>query len=67
MQGSTVNIKAMLGDCKKRCKNVSIVWIDYQKAFDNVPHSWIENSIELLGLNKKKYITQNMNGAQNFS
>jgi hypothetical protein len=30
-----------------------MVWIDYQKAFDSVPHSWIEESIELIGVNNK--------------
>ncbi|XP_045474917.1 uncharacterized protein LOC123680845 [Harmonia axyridis] len=26
---------------KKRLKNISVAWIDYQKAFDSVPHSWL--------------------------
>ena len=30
-------------------KNLSIAWIDYQKAFDSVPLSWVEKSIELVG------------------
>jgi hypothetical protein len=30
-----------------------MAWIDYQKAFDSVPHSWIEKSIELIGGNNK--------------
>jgi hypothetical protein len=34
-------------------KNLSITWIGYQKAFDSVPHTWIEKSIELLGVNNK--------------
>jgi hypothetical protein len=42
-----------LEDSKKRKKNLSIGWIDYQKAFDKVPHSRIEKSIELLGVNNK--------------
>lgn len=31
---------------KKRLKIISMAWIDYQKAFDSVPHSWLleENS-----------------------
>ena len=29
---------AILENCKKRKKNLSTVWIDYKKAFDNVPH-----------------------------
>ena len=28
-----------------------ISWIDYQKAFDRVPHSWIIKSLELIGIN----------------
>jgi hypothetical protein len=27
--------------------------IDYEKAFDSVPHSWIEKSIERIGVNNK--------------
>jgi hypothetical protein len=39
--------KAIFEDCKKRRKNLNVVWIDYQKAFDSVPHSWIEKSTEM--------------------
>ena len=45
--------KAIYEDCKRRNKNLSIAWIDYQKAFDDVPHSWVEKSIELVGVNSK--------------
>ena len=30
-----------------------ISWIDYQKAFDRVPHSWIIKSLEIIGTNNK--------------
>jgi uncharacterized ubiquitin-like protein YukD len=30
-----------------------MVWIDYQKAFDRVPHSWIIKSLEIIGINTK--------------
>jgi hypothetical protein len=30
-----------------------MTWIDYQEAFDRVPHSWIIKSIELIGINNK--------------
>jgi hypothetical protein len=30
-----------------------MAWIDYQKAFDSVPHSWVEKSIALVGANSK--------------
>jgi len=28
-----------------------MVWIDYQKAFDRVPHSWIIKYLEMIGIN----------------
>ena len=30
-----------------------MAWIDYQKAFDRVPHRWIIKSLELIGINNK--------------
>ena len=33
--------------------NNNIAWIDYQKAFDSVPHGWVEKSTELVGVNSK--------------
>jgi hypothetical protein len=40
-------------ECKGRKKSLSMAWIDYQKAFDRVPHSWIIKSLELIGINNK--------------
>jgi hypothetical protein len=37
--------KAICEDCKRRNKNLSIAWRDYQKALDSIPHSWVEKSI----------------------
>jgi hypothetical protein len=34
-------------------KNQIIAWVDYQKALDSIPHSWVEKSIELVGVNNK--------------
>ena len=45
--------KAIYQDCKRKNKNLSIAWIDYQKALDSVPHSWVEKSTELAGVNSK--------------
>ena len=45
--------KAIYEDCRRRNKNLSVAWIDYQKAFDSVPHSWVEKSIALVGVNSK--------------
>ena len=45
--------KAIYEDCRRRNENLSIALIDYQKAFDSVPHSWVEKSIALAGVNSK--------------
>ena len=37
----------------KQKKILSMALIDYQKAFDRVPHSWIIKSLELIGINNK--------------
>jgi hypothetical protein len=44
--------KAIL-QCKRRKKNLCMAWIDYQKAFDRMPHSWIIKSLEIIGINTK--------------
>ena len=33
--------KSILKDCRKRHSNLAMAWIDYLKAYDMVPHSWI--------------------------
>jgi len=43
--------KHILDDCKKRARNLSMCWIDYKKAFDSVPHSWILRCLELYKIN----------------
>jgi hypothetical protein len=30
-----------------------MAWMDYQKAFDRLPHSWIIKSIKIIGINVK--------------
>ena len=40
--------KTILRDCRKRHTNLGMAWIDYKKAYDMVPHSWILESIELV-------------------
>jgi len=39
--------KATLEDMKTRKKNLSTAWVDYKKAFDSVPHSWILKCLEI--------------------
>jgi hypothetical protein len=45
--------KAICEKCKRQNKNLSIAWTDYQKAFYSIPHSWVEESIELVEVNRK--------------
>ena len=33
---------------KGRCLNMA--WVDYKKAYDMVPHSWILETIEMMGV-----------------
>jgi hypothetical protein len=46
-------IYVLYEDCRKSNKNLSIAWIDYHKAFDSIPHSWVEKSTKLVGGNSK--------------
>ena len=39
--------KFLVGDCRKFKKNMSTAFIDYCKAYDSVPHSWISESLNL--------------------
>jgi hypothetical protein len=39
--------KALIKDSKSRQTNLGMAWIDYKKAYDSVPHSWILKSLEL--------------------
>ena len=39
--------KMVIEDCKSRRKNLTTAWIDYKKAFDSVPHTWIIKCLEL--------------------
>ena len=42
--------KTVLKDCKKRHTNLCMAWIDYKKAYDLVPHSWINECMEIFGI-----------------
>ena len=43
--------KTILEDSKRRQRNLSMAWIDYKKAFDSVPHTWILRCLELYKIN----------------
>ena len=54
--------KSIMKDCKNRRTNLVMGWIDYKKAYDMVPHSWITSVLELLKIsgNTRKFIKGSM-------
>ena len=44
--------KAILRDSRRRSTNLALCWIDYQKAYDMLPHSWILETMQLTGMAK---------------
>ena len=42
--------RAVIKEVKSRNKNLAMAWIDYKKAYDMVPHSWIIECLDLFGL-----------------
>ena len=45
--------KKIIEDCKKKKKNLSMAWIDYRKAYDSVPRSWILKTLQMYRFNEK--------------
>ena len=39
--------KVIVENAKSRKKNLTTAWVDYKKAFDSVPHSWIIKCLKL--------------------
>lgn len=37
---------------KRRQRNISLAWVDYRKAFDSIPHSWLKKTLHLYGISK---------------
>ena len=42
--------KMVLRDARRGRKNLAMAWIDYKKAYDMVPHSWLLESLDLFGV-----------------
>ena len=49
-------------DCKMRLTSLAVAWIDYRKAYDMVPHSWIQNCMEMFGVavNVRSFVNTSM-------
>ena len=54
--------KAIIKNCKRRKVGLAMGWIDYKKAFDMIPHSWIIRCLEIFKVadNIKKFIKNSM-------
>ena len=50
-------------DSRKRHTTLAMAWIDYKKAYDSVPHSWILECLRLYNVNSKllTFIKMSMN------
>ena len=42
--------RGVIKENKSRNKNLAMAWIDYKKAYDMVPHSWIIECLDLFGV-----------------
>ena len=54
--------RAVIKEVKPRNKNLAMAWIDYKKAYDMVPHSWIIECLDLFGIaeNVKSLLVNSM-------
>ena len=44
--------RAVIKEVRSRNKNLAMVWIDYKKAYDMVPHLWIIECLDLFRVAK---------------
>ena len=42
--------RVVINEVQSRNKNLAMAWIDYKKAYDVVPHSWIIECLNLFGV-----------------
>ena len=58
--------KAIMRNSKRRKTGLKVVWIDYKKAYDLLPHTWIIKTLELYGIaeNIVKLIAESMKNWQ---
>ena len=54
--------KMILRNCKRRCTGMGMAWIDYQKAYDMIPHSWIMKCLDMFKVadNVRRMIKKSM-------
>ena len=54
--------RAVTKEVRSGNKNLAMAWIDYKKAYDMVPHLWIIECLDLLGVaeNIKSFLVNSM-------
>ena len=54
--------KTILKDCRKRRTNLAMMWIDYRKAHEFIPPSWILVCIDMLDIadNIRSFLEKSM-------
>ena len=45
--------RMIMKEVKARKKSIAVAWIDYRKAYDMVPHSWIVECLKSIGINEE--------------
>ena len=43
----------VMKNSKRRKTNLSMAWIDYRKAFDMIPHTWLIECLRIYGVEEK--------------
>ena len=58
--------KMIMREVKMTKRNLSMAWIDYKKAYDMLPHSWITDCLKTVGINEKirRLFTESMKSWQ---
>ena len=51
--------KAVLKEAKRMQKNLTMGWVDYRKAYDMVPHSWIMEMLDIVRISPNEKILVN--------
>ena len=54
--------KTVLKDCKKRHTNLSMAWINYRKAYDLIPHNWVNDCMKMFRIaeNLRTFLQKSM-------
>lgn len=50
MKGNLVVDYIITMQARKKRRNISVVWVDYKKAFDSISHSWLMKVLKMQGM-----------------